>query len=177
MLILNQSIDLHSSLTDNSHSLKYVTVLFTTTYQAPSWDANSMRIIQGVSNGLGRKSGVSSTQQNKETISIFVRKHLFLQVMSTTFSRIQSFSFSSVGTITNRRLFSFNLKRTDISQMNFWCPSNHSQPLRDLWNGTTVHDQICHAYVKWRIFWASVVNCAFRKKKRTEQSLHWERVM
>lgn len=149
VLLLNQSMGLHSSLTDNSLSFKYITVLFTTFYQASSWDANSMRLTQSVSNRLGRISGVSPTHQNEETINFnIVRKHLVFQMMSTPFTRLQSFRFSSVGTIKNRSLFSFNLKRSDTSLVHFWCPSNHSGPLRDHFGTTEMERQSMIRYVK-----------------------------
>jgi hypothetical protein len=47
--------------------------------------------------------------------------------------------------------------RSTLSQ-HFWCLLNHPQPLRDLWNGATVHDQTwqCLRWPRWRRFCAPI---------------------
>jgi hypothetical protein len=79
----------------------------------------------------------------------------------------QSFKVSSLEALKTPTVFGSNLKWRHTSPTHFWCPSNHSQPRRDLWNGATVCEQTCPCvhWFRWRMSWSFVVNCDFIKKK------------
>jgi hypothetical protein len=75
-----------------------------------------------------------------------VINNLHLQTLNSSsiappFTRLHSFTLLPAVTLTNPNVFSCNYKLRDISTMQFWCLSNHSQPRWNFWTGATVHDQ------------------------------------
>jgi hypothetical protein len=90
--------------------------------------------MNGLSKMLVRISGVTHTKTMIKVHKTYFRK--LLTRHSPTACCTQSFLILTLGTLKTRSEF-----RPVWHPTQFWCLSNHSEPLRDFWNGLTFCDQ------------------------------------
>ena len=104
---------------------------------------------------------VACTKARDKNAHISVRPQTFIfRGTALKFARPRTFKLLSVTTLKPPIVISFNWKWRDTSPKRFWCLSNHSQPLQDLWKDAIGHDQtcLCVQWFRWKTFWESVVN-------------------
>jgi hypothetical protein len=127
-------------------------------------------IPQGVSKMLGTTTAASFPHQTKEQSS---NQYLSANCFRGTAEKRVDHSTADfcLWYTKTSSVLSSNWQWRLLSPAHFWCRSHPREPLK----AYNIHDQTCPClhWFRWRIFWASVVNCNLKSNKNLTVTKFW----
>jgi hypothetical protein len=111
----------------------------------------------------------STNTHSEYVILIAFPLHYWLHERASVVRYAYIACLATVETFKNPNVFISNWKWTHTSSKHSLCLSQHSQPPHVLGRNTTVYDQSyqCVQWFRWRVLWASAVNCDDKQPKLT----------